>query len=800
MRAPAPVDHVVISTEDGEPLAASGERGRIGGPLDLAPPDQVLDVLRSSPEFARRQPRYQRMAMASARRILDWLATYPGEGWQQRWEAANPDDSTSWIEEITRDDPRSLRRRRVVILDAFGALMLVRFILPSHRFLRTLSSPILYGKARATFRPDLFQLAEQKADQLQLRKPQRIQAINALSALVLQSGRDLDAVTVEDFMNLRCATGRPGGQTRNGITEGWDLLRGIAPIPDVPFISMRLPGQLSTAEIVDMHGLICRPIRDVIIRYLEERRPRLDYSTFRNHAHVLAAFWADLEVHHPGIDSLHLTEDVAEAWRQRARTVVERDGTVRERLSSLNIFVPVRAFYLDIAARALEDATWAPWAVPCPVRRSDTEGYMKTKRRVTARIHQRIRDRLPHLMRLVDSAEHHLKEQTELLAAAAAVQPNQMFDHAGVSYRRIPLGIEKKGPIRRTADEPICVEIATTGERIDVAYREDDAFWTWAIIETLRHTGVRVEELLELTHLALVSHRLPNTGEVIPLLQIVPSKTDRERLLVVTPELASVLATIVTRLRSIGNGSVPLVSRHDAYERSWGPPLPHLFQRHRNYRSSVIAPTTVNTLLARAWKRAGICDTGGNPIKATAHDFRRMFATEMVTGGLPVHIAAKVLGHNSLTTTQGYIAVFNEDLIRSYRAYLDTRRAARPTEEYREPTDEEWVEFQQHFEIRKLELGDCGRPYAAPCNHEHACIRCPMLRVDPRARPRLAAIIGNLRDRIGEARTNGWLGEIQGLQISLDAAASKMAALDRTERRQTTPVQLRLPRVGRTSG
>jgi hypothetical protein len=73
-----------------------------------------------------------------------------------------------------------------------------------------------------------------------------------------------------------------------------------------------------------------------------------------------------------------------------------------------------------------------------------------------------------------------------------------------------------------------------------------------------------------------------------------------------------------------------------------------------------------------------------------------------------------------------------------------------------------------------------------PCNHEHACIRCPMLRVDPKTRPRLAAIIENLRDRIDEARVNGWLGEIQGLQISLDAAAAKMATLDRAERRRAT--------------
>ena len=68
-----------------------------------------------------------------------------------------------------------------------------------------------------------------------------------------------------------------------------------------------------------------------------------------------------------------------------------------------------------------------------------------------------------------------------------------------------------------------------------------------------------------------------------------------------------------------------------------------------------------------------------------------------------------------------------------------------------------------------------------------------MLRVDARARPRLATIIANLRDRIAEARVNGWLGEIQGLQISLDAAAGKLAALDRAERARAGQVLLGMP-------
>ncbi|MEU9147977.1 hypothetical protein [Streptomyces sp. NPDC048349] len=71
--------------------------------------------------------------------------------------------------------------------------------------------------------------------------------------------------------------------------------------------------------------------------------------------------------------------------------------------------------------------------------------------------------------------------------------------------------------------------MATT-EQFDVTRDEDEAFWAWAIIETLRHTGVRLEELLEITHLALVAYRLPDTGEIAPLLQIIPSKGNEERL------------------------------------------------------------------------------------------------------------------------------------------------------------------------------------------------------------------------------------------------------------------------------
>ena len=328
-----------------------------------------------------------------------------------------------------------------------------------------------------------------------------------------------------------------------------------------------------------------------------------------------------------------------------------------------------------------------------------------------------------------------------------------------------------------------------------------------AVLETLRHTGIRVEELVELTELALISYRLPASGsstppappgsggEVVPLLQIVPSKSAKERLLLVSPELASVLASILTRLRRDNEGRVPTVSRWDGYERVFSAPMPHLFQHRRgpSRRPAVFSREHVAKLLNQTAAAAGLRDNEGNQLVFTPHDFRRMFATEAVIGGLPVHIAARLLGHHNLASTQAYLAVFQDDLIRSYRAYLDRRRQLRPPAEYREPTEQEWTEFEAHFERRKLELGTCGRPYGSPCQHEHACIRCPMPRMDPNQRRRLVEILRNLTDRIDEARVHGWLGEIDGLQTSLAAGRAKLAALDRTTPSPSDVADLGIP-------
>jgi hypothetical protein len=80
---------------------------------------------------------------------------------------------------------------------------------------------------------------------------------------------------------------------------------------------------------------------------------------------------------------------------------------------------------------------------------------------------------------------------------------------------------------------------------------------------------------------------------------------------------------------------------------------------------------------------------------------------------------------------------------------------------------------QRNFDKRKVELGSCGRPYGTPCVHEHACIRCPMLSINPKMLPRLDELEADLIARRQRAISEGWHGEVEGLELTLTFLRSK---------------------------
>ncbi|MFC0429964.1 site-specific integrase [Kutzneria buriramensis] len=762
------------------------------GPHDHLSRAQVLELLPTLPIWnldldgtplagGKNEATRNHRRMSGAAAVLTWLETHPGDGWQARWRTAGCDRDKQWYAAAVADLPGCEGLRFNQLVSGLTFLFLNKIVLPDMLFLRGYKAMRLFKYAQLMFPPGTLDTMRRFVESVGMSESHLQQGLRVISSLVLHTGRDLPELTAEDIISVRALGRRCRGEAFPGTFPAWDLLRAVGVIQSQDSLKDALRhGQRPTAELVDQHNVQSTTIRNVLVRYLEERRPGLDYGSFRGLVgELVKVFWVDIETHHPGIDSLRLPPEVVDGWKQRLLTYVDKAGNVRERRGRVDIMMRVRGFYLDIQEWAHEDPFWAPHAVPSPINRGDGAGGLKIVTQTQARMHQRVRERLPHLPVLVETAERVRHEAADLLAAAAAAVLGTEFEHAGRRYLRIlPAG--NKTPGREVTDVYIREVGSTALHSINQTHAEDDAFWAWVVVETLRHTGVRVEELTEITHLALVSYRLPDTGEVVPLLQIVPSKSNEERLLLVSPELASVLATIITRLRNNNGGKVPLVARYDHHERVTGPPLPHLFQRRPYWQNQVFSYAAIKRLLDATLAHTGLRDAAGEPLRYTPHDFRRMFATEAVTGGLPVHIAARLLGHKSLSTTQAYLAVFQDDLVRTYRGFLDRRRADRPAEEYREPTDQEWLEFQQHFELRKVSLGTCGRPYGSPCKHEHACIRCPVLRMDPRQRQRLVEIIANLRDRIAEARHNGWLGEVEGLQTSLNAAAAKLTSLDRT--------------------
>lgn len=748
------------------------------GPYDTLSIDEALMVVQKLPDWPSSSYESNRL-LEGASWVLDWLLTFPGDGWRDRWVAAGADTNPlGWVADRQGADHRDPRTVRQIAIEGMRTLIVSRVILPGHEFFSTWKTKG-YQQIIDQQDPALVTQMQAFADLIGMSERKRRDAWAILGRIMLHTGKDLPALRAEDLFELRAHYREKHGVPAQGLGPTWTLLAGVGIFPTDSSLRTALRvGQRTPAELVDRYGVTPGPVRDLLVRYLTERKSTVDYTTIKSLARMLAGnFWADVERHHPelaGTDTLTLPKEIVTAWKERLAVIVASDGSTRPRADFLDVLMTVRCFYLDIRDWALHDASLAPWVVASPITRADVAGNKKRKLSHQARIHQRIRERVPLVPRMLACLETERREAEQMLSLAQQTPVDDTFSFGGRSYQRTATRVRAgRGLPPEMACDVVCLE---TGERASVGRIEEDAFWVWAIVETLRHTGVRIEELLELTHLALVSHRLSTTGELVPLLQIVPSKTNEERLLLVTPDLARVLAEVVSRLRNRYGGTVPLVARYDNYEVTTGPRLPHLFQRDYGSGPAVMSPTMVRVTLREVAERMGLTDAAGNPVYLAPHDFRRVFTTTAVQDGLPLHIASKILGHRHLNSTQPYTAVFQDDLIRTYRAFVDRRRSARPVEEYREPTHEEWDEFEEHFTLRRVELGSCARPYGSTCEHEHACIRCPVLRVDPAQLGRLETIAASLTERIAEAEERGWAGEVEQLKISLQAARDKILA------------------------
>lgn len=368
------------------------------------------------------------------------MAGFPGESRQERWEASpaalGPEgwarEGHSWLGAVANVRWNSAQSGLLCLAVAD----VLRLPLAWQFRYRTSNLRPLVERTRD---PEGFARLEEAVDPKRWASTGGGRSRLALARIMLTKGGGLGDITAGDAFEYATEL-RKSGIDRAGSTPFYSWLRDLGNLPPDAPVPLRfldlVTGQLSCEQLVDRHGVTCEPIRALLIDYLEERRPRLDYSTLDNLARALTRnFWSDLERHHPGIDSLALAPGVATAWKERLRTRVQRrkrpDGTVEEtvveRADRVMLFIAVRAFYLDIARWAVEEpGRWGPWAAPCPIKEAETTDRKRAKR-VKAQMDQRTRERLPALESFAKAAVDHHRCRRARLESLLSVQPGKTF-------------------------------------------------------------------------------------------------------------------------------------------------------------------------------------------------------------------------------------------------------------------------------------------------------------------------------------------------------------------------------------
>ncbi len=739
-------------------------RARRSGPVwwqTCAPRELVVDRILALP-FSGDSDANLKTRERGLGKLLDWLEDQPGSTWQERWLASGAEEAgRAWMKVPMDWLAARGRARKYDAADlACGMIPLIggQVIRPNYRWLLRLIPSHLLSQFRRVTDPAGFAAVEAHCEATGRHGvPDRAQALNRITWIMIRKGGLIKDITIGDCVELQAAIGEHQCSGQHGKHLYYALLAETGVFgPGAPprLKAVMVIGQRSPAELIDRHEIACRPIRDLLVDYLTDRTVDVDYVTLEDMARSLGLlFWKDLEQHHPGIGSLRLDAPAAAAWKERVSVIPARGRQpARPRINVHIVLNTVRAFYQDIARWAADDpARWGPWVAPSPVRVNETS-RVKARSRRKADMDQRTRTLLPALPALVATVERQNRDAARRLAAARDIPAGTEFALDGETY------------LRRGGGTTGCVYIqnASSGRRLDLAGEEERAFWSWAIVEVLRLTGCRHEEMLELTHHSFIAYTLPTTGEII-----------------------------IHRVRT-GKAAMPLVSAYDAMERTWSAPMPFLFQRRHGPENRAMSRNYVHKCLDRTAAASRLTDATGQPLRFTPHDFRRLFLTDAIRSGLPPHIAAKIAGHRVLDTTLGYAAIYPEDVITHHRAFIARRRSLRPSEEYRDLSAEEWQEFLGHFELRKVALGVCTRDYGTPCQHEHSCVRCPQLRPDPAQMPRLEEIHANLLDRLSEAQEQGWPGEVAAIEASIAAAGQKLTAMRQLATKHAT-VHLGMP-------
>ena len=375
---------------------------------------------------------------------MDWLQGQPGVTWQEKWLASGADAAGfDWNYLPLKDRVPARGHHREELCTGLVRLVAGQVLRPGYRWLLRQRQALMLSEARAAIDPDGFGNLEVQAH------PAigwaRSDAMNKLTWMVICKGGLVSDITVGDCIELTAALQEHHFRGSAGRPLFYALLKDTGVLPasaPTRFRALRIEGRRSIQQIVDKYGIECLPVRDLLVEYFTERAPELDHTSLRHIADTIGRlFWRDLEIHHPGIDSLRLDPEVAQAWKERLACIRDAGGhPVRPRVNFRSELVFVRAFYQDIARWAADDpARWAPWVAPSPVKGAEC-ATKKSRSGVKSRMDQRTRAQLPLLPALLRAVEHQRQDAEERISTARDTQAGDVFSVTGQEFRRCLAG------------------------------------------------------------------------------------------------------------------------------------------------------------------------------------------------------------------------------------------------------------------------------------------------------------------------------------------------------------------------
>lgn len=547
--------------------------------------------------------------------FLRWLSQFNGDTWEERWLASGADAAPrSWQRAVKGDDSSLLRRMSM----ATNAMLITRVLRPSYGWLLESHAGVRLPEKvlRVNDATGFDQLRRLSAYQDALPR-HRIDAETCLARVMIRTGRTLEQLNADQLLHYADVVRTSGRSRREHLA--WELMVALGHFAGEPatlraaWSAKGNSRQHSVATLVDRYDIPPSGVRDLLVDYLNEIKSGMDYSSLEGLAYRLVRlFWWEVLQLNPHQADLRLDPATVTAWRERL--AVTCDTKPRREIHS--VLFAIRALYRDLAEWAHEDPVrWGVWVAPCPVGRRESWNASKAKRHQKARTQARTRMLTPLLASLVAEAQRRKDWSARLRATAAAAGDGETFTVDGVTYQRSAPAPRSHADVQSNAwallvcsDRDAALPSMENG-RVNVTRIESDGFWAWAIVETLRHTGMRIEELLELTQLSLRHYTSASSNTLVPLLHIVPSKNDMERLIPMSPELVNVLLAVVRRAKG-SNTQVPLSVRYDQLERTYGEPLPHLFARRVGTRHEVVSRFYVYRILRELSAAAGLSDAG----------------------------------------------------------------------------------------------------------------------------------------------------------------------------------------------